>query len=308
MISAKAAKHQDDKSKATRLYFLAMTISFRLLQYARLMRLDKPVGIILLLAPTLWGLWLASAHHPAPRFIAIFVVGVILMRGAGCVVNDMADRNFDRYVERTRHRPLAIGAVSMREAGILAISLGFFAFSLVLFCNIYTIILAFIGGLLALVYPFLKRIMPIPQLGLGLAFAWGVPMAFAAQTNSISGPAWLLFLSAAIWPLMYDTIYAMVDRADDLKVGVRSSAIFFNRYDVSVIALLQIILMVLWLCIGYVFDLHFSYYFCLVIVALLFLYQFNLIKDRDRERCFRAFLNNQWVGMLIFFGIFLSRL
>jgi 4-hydroxybenzoate polyprenyltransferase len=274
--------------------------------YIYLMRLHKPIGIFLLLWPTLWALWLAGEGKPNIIIVCIFILGVILMRSAGCIINDFADRKFDRFVERTRDRPLASGKISSRTALVLFFVLLAAAFFLVLLLNRFTILLAFVGAILAVVYPFLKRITHLPQLGLGLAFSWGIPMAFAAIMNTVPDKSWILFIAAVIWPVIYDTMYAMVDREDDEKIGVKSTAILFGKWDRGIIATFQLIFILLLIECGFLFSLHYEYFICLGLVILLFVYQQWLIKDRNREKCFRAFLNNHWVGMLIFFGIAIS--
>lgn len=276
--------------------------------YLQLIRFEKPIGTLLLLWPTLWALWLAAAGRPEASLIAIFMTGVFLTRSAGCVVNDLADRKFDSHVARTRNRPLASGKVSVPAAMMLVIVLALLAFSLVLFCNALTVKLAFIGAALAVIYPFLKRVTNLPQVGLGLTFAWSVPMAFAATTNSLSMTMWWLFAAAMLWPVMYDTMYAMVDRQDDIKIGVKSTAILFGNLDVPVIISMQMVLLVMLLMVGRVFDLHAEYYISLIISGGLFAYQYTLIKDRDPQKCFKAFLNNNWVGLVVFLGIVTSYL
>lgn len=280
------------------------SIPFR--QYAYLMRLDKPVGILLLLWPTLWALWLAANGVPPLSILMIFVTGVVLMRSAGCVINDIFDRNFDRHVARTRQRPLAAGTVAVKQALFLAAFLGLLAFLLVLFCNQLTIMLAFAGAGLAVTYPLLKRVTHLPQLGLGLAFSWGVPMAFAAVTYDVPEKAWLIFATAALWPVIYDTMYAMVDRADDVKVGVKSTAILFGHYDVLIISILMLIFMILLFTIGHVFELNYFYYLSLVIVAYRLVQDLRLIQSRDPAQCFQAFKNNNLIGVIIFIGISIS--
>lgn len=275
-------------------------------QYILLMRLHKPIGILLLLWPTLWALWLAGKGHPSLKVVVIFIVGVVLMRSAGCIINDFADRHFDAHVARTRERPLAANKISSFSALSLFVVLCLMAFFLVLFLNRLTMYLAFIGVFLAILYPFLKRFTHLPQLGLGLAFAWGVPMAFAALTNTIKGNVWLVFAAAAVWPIIYDTMYAMVDYADDIKIGVKSTAILFNGHYQMAIGMLQFIFLWLLILVGAHFKLHLSYFSSLVFAAALFGYQQWLIRDHVPEKCFKAFLNNQWVGLIIFIGIFLS--
>lgn len=228
------------------------------------------------------------------------------MRSAGCVLNDIADRNFDGQVERTRHRPLASGKVTVMEALGLALILCFLAFLLVLYCNWLTIQLAFVGALLPIVYPLMKRFTHLPQLGLGVAFSWGVPMAFAATTSSLTTHTWFLFVTAVVWPVIYDTLYAMVDREDDVKIGIKSTAVLFNTMDRLVIGLLQVLFVVMLVIVGLMFNLNTIYYASLIVVSLLFVYQQRLIKTRDPKKCFYAFLNNNLVGLVIFLGILLS--
>jgi len=268
-----------------------------------LTRLHKPIGILLLLWPTLWALWLAKNGQPDWSIVGVFVSGVILMRSAGCVVNDIADRHVDKHVERTRDRPLTSGKISLRAAWLLFFILLTTSFLLVLCLNRFTIELSFIGALLAVIYPFMKRFTHLPQIGLGLAFAWGVPMAFAAETNTIPPPAWEIFFAAALWAIIYDTMYAMVDRNDDVKVGIKSTAIFFGRYDRFVIGVMQVIFLLLLVDVGMRFHLTKYYFGALFFAGLLFIYQQILLKSRDRKAYFKAFLNNHWVGMVIFLGI-----
>lgn len=275
-------------------------------QFIYLMRLDKPIGILLLLWPTLWALWLASAGHPSQLNLFIFITGVIVMRSAGCVINDIADRHVDCHVERTSRRPLASGKMSVLSAILWFSGLMLLAFLLVLLCNTQTITLAFIGAALAMFYPLMKRFTHLPQLGLGVAFSWCVPMAFTAETNTVSSAGWFLFAACVLWPVIYDTMYAMVDRDDDKKIGVKSTAILFGLQDKKIIAALQGFFIVMLICIGILFNLKQIYYYSLIVVAMLFVYQQWLIKDRERQPCFRAFLNNNWVGLVIFLGILLS--
>jgi 4-hydroxybenzoate polyprenyltransferase len=275
-------------------------------QYAYLIRLHKPIGIFLLLWPTLWGLLLATHGQPHLQTVVIFVSGVFLMRSAGCIMNDIADRHVDGHVERTRNRPIASGKIGVIPALIFAGLLALTAFISVLFCNFLTIKLAFVGAALANIYPFLKRVTPLPQAGLGLAFAWGVPMAFAAENNLLTSQMWWVFAAAALWPIIYDTMYAMADRQDDLQIGVKSTAILFGTNDVPILLFLQGVFVFLLAMIGMIFRLHSIYYFSICIVILLFIYEFILIKDRDPHQCFKAFLHNNWVGMTIFAGIFLD--
>lgn len=280
----------------------------QLKQYSSLMRLDKPIGIFLLLWPTLWAVWLSAKGHPEPRILIIFVLGVILMRSAGCIINDFADRRVDGFVARTRERPLVTGKVNVLQAAILFLILISCAFGLVLQLNYLTIELSFIGVFLAILYPFLKRWTHWPQLGLGLAFAWGVPMAFAAELNVLPMRAWSVFFAALVWPVIYDTLYAMVDRQDDIIIGIKSTAILFDRYDRFIVGIFQFLFLCLLVIIGNLFSLKNNYFVSLTGVLLLFIYQQCLIRKRDPQACFKAFLNNHWVGMVIFIGIMLSYL
>jgi len=275
-------------------------------EYARLMRLDRPVGIWLLLWPTLWGLWIAGEGRPDPLVFSVFVAGVIIMRSAGCVINDFADRRFDPGVERTRDRPLASGRVAPAEALMLFAALGLIAIALVLNLNELTRWLAVGGAVLTLVYPFTKRFFAAPQLVLGAAFGWAVPMAFAAQTGAVPRLAWLLWLTVLIWAVAYDTMYAMADRDDDMKIGVRSTAILFGRADVFIVTLLQVTLLLGLALAGQVARLGGWYLVGLAAAAVLMLYQRSLIVSREPQACFRAFLNNQWVGAAVFAGIVLD--
>jgi 4-hydroxybenzoate polyprenyltransferase len=283
-----------------------ISIKGRLIHYAYMMRLDKPIGILLLLWPTLWALWLASGGIPEEKILWIFLAGVVLMRSAGCVFNDIADRKVDSKVKRTRERPLATGKVSVAEALFIGLLLCGIAFLLVLQCNTYTILLSFIGIGLAIAYPLLKRITHLPQVGLGAAFTWGVPMAFAAVRNDIPTSAVALFLTGLLWPVIYDTLYAMVDRDDDRRIGVKSTAILFAQMDTVIIALLQTVFILMMIAVGIMFRLHRIYYLSLIIAACLFMYQQWMIRHREPSRCFAAFLNNNWVGCVIFAGIALS--
>ncbi|MFQ1049930.1 4-hydroxybenzoate octaprenyltransferase [Avibacterium paragallinarum] len=284
-------------------------LSEKLTAYAQLMRFDKPIGTLLLLWPTLWALFLAEKNVPPVSVLLVFVLGVVVMRAAGCVVNDYADRHIDGKVKRTSQRPLATGRVSEKEAKILFASLIFCAFILVLFLNHYAIGLSFIAVLLAFIYPFMKRYTHLPQFFLGAAFGWSIPMAYGALIAYLPLECWLLFLANLAWTVAYDTQYAMVDRDDDLRIGVKSTAILFAQYDNKIIALLQFIALALLVLIGYLAQLHWSYFLLLFGTALFFAYQCKLTRDRRREACFKAFLNNNYVGMGIFLaflaGIFL---
>ncbi|MDH5181084.1 MAG: 4-hydroxybenzoate octaprenyltransferase [Gammaproteobacteria bacterium] len=278
-------------------------IKDRLYQYWLLMRFHKPIGIFLLLWPTLWALWIASAGKPDWHVMFVFVTGVVLMRAAGCVINDYADRNIDLHVARTNTRPLTAGQVSAKEALILFVVLCLTAFGLVLTLNTFTILLSFGGAALAIIYPFMKRYTHLPQVVLGMAFGWAVPMAFAAQTNEVPRVAWMLYVLAIIWPVIYDTMYAMVDREDDLKIGVKSTAILFGDADRIIIAGLQLILFAGFWLLGKQLELGFSYYFGLFLAAILAAYHQYLIRDRHPAACFKAFLHNNWLGAAIFLGL-----
>jgi 4-hydroxybenzoate polyprenyltransferase len=283
-----------------------MTLAQRLGYYEKLMRLDKPIGILLLLWPTLWGLWLAAGGFPSLNVLAIFVLGTVLMRSAGCVVNDYADRDFDGHVERTKNRPLAVRAVSTKEALLLAAGLSLVAFLLIQPLNRLTIELSFVALFLAASYPFTKRFFAMPQAYLGIAFSFGIPMAFAAQTGEVPFIAWFLMMANLLWVIAYDTEYAMVDKADDLKIGIRTSAITFGRYDVAGVMLCHAAFLAAMVLIGLIQKLGVTYYASLLVAMGLILYQYRLIHDRDRAYCFKAFLHNNWVGATIFAGIALD--
>ncbi len=272
--------------------------------YIRLSRLDRPVGIYLLLWPTLWALWLAAEGAPDLKHLFIFILGCILMRSAGCIINDLSDRNLDGHVARTKLRPLVTGEVTPKQALITAIILTLLAFALVLFTNGLTIKLSFVAVALAIIYPLMKRFTNLPQVILGAAFACSVPMAFAAVTAELQVNAWLLYCIVLLWTVTYDTFYGMVDRDDDLKVGIKSTAILLGDMDRVGTASLQILTVLSLFLLGPNFGLGWFYYCSLVIVAALFVYQQLLIKERDKNGCFAAFLNNNWVGMTVFIGIF----
>ncbi|HEY9053041.1 MAG TPA: 4-hydroxybenzoate octaprenyltransferase [Gammaproteobacteria bacterium] len=278
----------------------------RLELYAYLIRLDRPIGIYLLLWPTLWALWIAAKGWPDPLVLFVFVSGVFLMRSAGCAINDFADRDIDPHVERTKNRPLAAGLVTSRETLLVFASLTALAFLLVLLMNTFTIYMSIAGVALAATYPFMKRFHYMPQVHLGAAFGWAVPMAFTAQTNELSPIAWLLFMATVLWATAYDTMYAMADREDDLKIGVKSTAILFGELDRAIIAMLQILLLMALALIGQQAELGLYYYFGLIVASGFALYQQYLIKDRHPQRCFQAFLNNNWFGMVIFIGVFID--
>ncbi|MBV1874661.1 MAG: 4-hydroxybenzoate octaprenyltransferase [Gammaproteobacteria bacterium] len=277
----------------------------RIPDFVQLTRLDKPIGILLLLWPTLWALWIAGEGHPDGLLVFIFCAGVVLMRSAGCVINDIADRKIDGSVERTKNRPLATGRIRTREALHLFLILMGVAFILVLFTNRFTIMLSFGAATLAATYPFMKRYTHFPQIVLGAAFAWSVPMSFAGQTESLPGTVWLIYGATLLWTVAYDTMYAMVDREDDLKIGVKSTAIIFGDADKLIIGILQGLTLLCLLAVGVDVGLGVFYYFGLVLAGGLFVYQQWLIKHRDKERCFQAFINNNWVGIVVYAGLVL---
>ena len=280
-----------------------MRLEERLDIYEKLMRLDKPIGILLLLWPTLWGLWLSSIGSPNPLVVVIFVLGVVLMRSAGCIVNDFADRDFDRHVERTKDRPLAARLISSREALLVAGVLILLSFLLVLQLNWLTVRLSVLALALAVIYPFLKRVFWLPQAWLGIAFGFGIPMAFAAHQNQVVPLAWVLVLANMFWAIAYDTEYAMVDRDDDIKLGLKSSAILFGRFDVAAVMVCHALFLVCMAGIGYWARCGVGYFSGLVVAALVAAYQYLLIRGRRREDCFRAFLLNNLVGAAIWAGI-----
>ncbi|WP_220721479.1 4-hydroxybenzoate octaprenyltransferase [Agarivorans litoreus] len=271
--------------------------------YWQLMRADKPIGTLLLLWPALWALWLAAEGLPDLSILLVFVLGVFFMRSAGCVINDFADRKVDAHVKRTAQRPLATGVVSTREALTLFAVLVSVSFLLVLSQNTLTILLSFAALGLAAIYPFMKRYTHLPQLFLGMAFSWCIPMAYAAQTNTVPAEAWLLLVANVCWTVAYDTKYAMVDRDDDLKVGIKSTAILFGRFDKLVVALLQVASLTCLAIIGDIKQLGLPFDLGLLAAAVLFVYQQKLIRYREREACFQAFLNNNYVGLAVFVGI-----
>jgi 4-hydroxybenzoate polyprenyltransferase len=276
--------------------------------YAQLTRLNRPIGTWLLLWPVLWALWLSSAGKPDQQVFIVFVLGVVLTRSAGCAINDFADRNFDGHVKRTRDRPLVTGQLDPIEAVALCIALGLIALGLVLTLNTLTQLLALVGGFLVMTYPFMKRFFPIPQFYLGAAFTWSVPMAYAAQTGEVPRIAWLLFFAGLLWTMAYDTMYAMVDRDDDRKLGIRSSAILFGDADRFIVGTMQLMsLFALWLA-GRELELGLWYRVGLAGAAVFALYEQFLIRDRTPEKCFRAFLNNNYFGMSVFVGIALEYL
>ncbi|MDA1107674.1 MAG: 4-hydroxybenzoate octaprenyltransferase [Proteobacteria bacterium] len=280
-------------------------IKQRLHQYYLLTRLHRPIGIFLLLWPMLWALWIASEGKPDWLVLVVFVLGVVLMRSAGCVINDYADRNIDPQVQRTRDRPIATGEVAPREALMLFGVLCLLAFGLVLLMNTLTLMLAMVALLLAVSYPFAKRYTYLPQVHLGAAFGWAVPMVFAAETNSVPQIAWLLFVATVLWATVYDTMYAMVDRKDDLRIGVKSTAILFGEADRVIIGALQITLLAALAIVGVHAELGTPYYLGLTTAAGFAVYQQCLIKDRLPAQCLKAFLNNNFLGAAVFVGIVL---
>ncbi|HQQ73750.1 MAG TPA: 4-hydroxybenzoate octaprenyltransferase [Pseudomonadales bacterium] len=271
--------------------------------FVQLMRLDKPIGILLLLWPTLWSLWLAAEGAPSLKNLIIFTLGCVLMRSAGCAINDYADRDFDRHVKRTHKRPITAGRIQPAYALLLFGVLCLLALGLVLLTNVLTIKLAIGAVALTTLYPYCKRHTHLPQIVLGAAFAWSIPMAWAAEKGAITAPVWLVYCSAVLWTLVYDTFYAMVDREDDLKIGIRSTAILFGEADRAITGILQGLVILGLLLVGQKFHLHWPYYLGLAVAAALFGWQQYLIRERDPAACFRAFLHNHWVGMAIFAGI-----
>lgn len=278
----------------------------RLQQYWQLCRLHRPIGILILLWPSLWALWLAGEGRPDLLVFSVICAGVVLMRSAGCVINDYADRDFDPHVERTKLRPIAAGKVKPKEALILFAVLCLIAFALVLILNLYTILLSFIAAFLAASYPFMKRYTHLPQAYLGIAFGFAVPMAFAAQTNEIPLLAWVLYLAVVLWALVYDTMYAMVDMDDDLKIGVKSTAILFADKEREIIALLQIIIIGLLVWVGFMAQRGLFYYLGLALASGWFIYQQKLIFHRVKADCFKAFLNSNQFGLTVFVGLLLD--
>ncbi|MDM8546688.1 4-hydroxybenzoate octaprenyltransferase [Candidatus Venteria ishoeyi] len=275
-----------------------------LYQYYLLTRLNRPIGIYLLLWPTLWALWIAGEGRPDWGIVLVFVLGVIIMRSAGCVINDYADRHIDNKVSRTRERPLTSGAISTEEALTVFVILIVLAFLLVLTQNLFTILLSFGALFLAVLYPFMKRFTHLPQVFLGAAFSWAIPMAFAAQTATVPDVAWWLFFSTLLWIVAYDTQYAMTDREDDLKIGVKSTAILFGNADRLIIGLLQTTLLISFVVLGiFYLQANLIYYLCLAGAAGFALYQQYLIHQRKASACFQAFLNNHWLGMMIFLAL-----
>jgi len=280
----------------------------RINAYERLMRLDKPVGTLLLLWPTLWAVWIAAYGRPALDILLIFVSGTFLMRSAGCAINDWADRDFDGRVARTRDRPLAAGEIAPREALILAAVLAAIAFCLVLFLNRFAILLSVAALAIACAYPFAKRYVPLPQLGLSIAFSFGIPMAFAAVRNELPWECWALFAANACYAFAYDTEYAMVDRDDDLKIGIHTSAITLGRHEVAAVVASYVLMLAILAWTGIMLRLGWAFHAGLGVAGAMMYYHYTLIRERSREGCFRAFRHNNWVGLAIFAGIVLSYL
>ncbi|MGP5310213.1 4-hydroxybenzoate octaprenyltransferase [Vreelandella alkaliphila] len=278
----------------------------RVADFLHLTRLDRPIGTWLLMWPTLWALWIAAEGVPGRNVLLIFIAGVYVMRAAGCVVNDYADRHFDGHVKRTKHRPLATGRISETEAQLLFIALVATAFVLVLLTNWFTVLLSIGGVVLAFIYPFMKRYTHLPQVVLGAAFSWAIPMAFGAVLGHVPFEAWLLFSANVLWTVAYDTQYAMVDRDDDLKIGIKSTAVLFGSADRLIIGVLQVAALGLLAWVGWRVGLGGFFWLGLAAMAATFVHQQRLIAGRERDRCFQAFLNNHWSGLLIFAGIALS--
>lgn len=285
-----------------------MKFTQNLTLYFRLMRLDRPIGILLLLWPTLWAIWIASNGRPPLLILFIFVTGTVLMRSAGCVINDYADRDIDKHVKRTEHRPITSGQVTPREALWLAAALSILAFLLILPLNKLTLLLSFPAVLLAGSYPYTKRFLAIPQAYLGIAFGFGIPMAFAAIQGSVPAVSWWLLLANIFWCIAYDTEYAMVDRDDDIHLGIHSSALFFGKYDVLAVMLCYAAALAILACVGYALHLGAAYYAGLLLAAGIAAYHYSLIRLRQRDLCFKAFLHNNWLGAAVFLGLALSYL
>ena len=273
-----------------------------------LMRVSKPIGTYLLLWPALWALWIAAAGIPSVSLLIIFVLGTFLMRSAGCVINDFADRKIDGHVKRTAQRPLPSGRISAKETLILFAALLAASFVLVLFTNQLTILLSVVAVALASCYPFMKRYTHLPQVVLGMAFSWAIPMAFSATLNEVPKIAWLIYIAAILWIITYDTMYAMVDRDDDIRIGVKSTAVLFGDMDKAIIGLLQLLTLAIFIMLGIDLNLSFWFYLGLLGMGGFFIYQQYLIRERQREACFTAFLNNNYAGMAVFIGLFIHYL
>ena len=283
-----------------------MNLTERLYLYIQLTRLHRPIGILLLLWPTLWAVWIASNGHPAWNIVFIFTVGTVLMRSSGCAVNDYADRHFDKHVERTKHRPLTSGKISEREALWVAVVLALVSFALILPLNPLTWLMSFPALFLAVSYPFTKRFLAIPQAYLGIAFGFGIPMAFAAIVGSLPPVAWVLLLANIFWAVAYDTEYAMVDRNDDIHLGIHSSALFFGKYDVVAVMICYTVTLLLLAIAGLMAGLGIAYFVGLIVAEGIAFHHYKLIKDRDREKCFAAFMHNNWLGAAVFGGVVLN--
>ncbi|MEO9750295.1 MAG: 4-hydroxybenzoate octaprenyltransferase, partial [Marinobacter sp.] len=281
----------------------------RLADYARLLRVDRPIGSLLLLWPTYWALWLAADGFPSIGNFIVFTLGVFMMRAAGCAINDFADRKVDRHVKRTKDRPLTSGRIEAWEAVALFAGFCVTAFLMVvLFTNTLTLYLSFGGVVLAFIYPFMKRYTHLPQLFLGAAFSWAIPMAWAAEAGEVTKLAWLLFTANVLWTVAYDTLYAMVDRDDDIRIGIKSTAILFGEADRAVIAILQALVVLILILVGQQAELGVFYYLGLVAMACLFIFQQHLARFRERDGCFKAFLNNNWAGFAVFTGLLIDRI
>jgi 4-hydroxybenzoate polyprenyltransferase len=283
-----------------------VTLFERLNAYEKLIRLDKPIGILLLLWPTLWALWLSSRGRPSWGIVWIFILGTVLMRSAGCAINDLADRNFDGHVARTRERPLAAGRIKPWEALVVAAVLALAAFALVVQLNMHTVMLSVAALFIAATYPFTKRFFVLPQAYLGIAFGFGIPMAFAAQTGRVPAVAWLLLIANVFWTVAYDTEYAMVDREDDRKIGIKTSAITFGRYDVTAVMICHALSLLILAWIGWRYALGIYFFAGLLMAAGLAATHYPMIRDRDPESCFRAFRHNNWIGAMVFAGLVAS--
>ena len=284
-------------------------IQARLADYARLLRVDRPIGSLLLLWPTYWALWLAADGFPSVGNFIVFTLGVFMMRAAGCAINDFADRKVDRHVKRTKDRPLTSGRIEAWEAVALFAGLCVTAFLMVvLFTNTLTLYLSFGGAVLAFIYPFMKRYTHLPQLFLGAAFSWAIPMAWAAEAGEVTKLAWLLFTANVLWTVAYDILYAMVDRDDDIRIGIKSTAILFGDADRAVIAILQALVVLILILVGQQAELGVFYYLGLVAMACLFVFQQHLARFRERDGCFKAFLNNNWAGFAVFTGLLIDRI
>lgn len=287
--------------------FIPSPVRTKFVDYARLLRLDRPIGTLLLLWPTYWALWLAASGFPSWSNLIIFTLGVFMMRAAGCAINDFADRKVDGHVKRTNARPLATGRVKPIEAVALFLGLALVSFLMVvLWTNTLTFYLSFGGLILAFIYPFMKRFTHLPQLFLGAAFSWAIPMAWAAEAGELAKITWLLFLANVLWTVAYDTLYAMVDRDDDLKIGVKSTAILFGEADRAIVGTLQTFVILILILVGAQAELGVAYYFGVLGMAVLFVFQQHMVRYRQREECFRAFLNNQWAGLSVFIGLALD--